>query len=324
MSEPCFIRRIVTKTAASNGIVERSCCGYSGASVNRKSKRTILLAIGLAAGSGLLWLLLRGDIAVLDPQGEIADKERNLIIFASLLSLLVVIPVFVMTFVIAWRYREGNHRARYTPDWDHSRLAESIWWGIPLALILVLSVVTWKSSHDLDPFKPLSSTTKPLNVQVIALQYKWLFIYPEQHIASVNWLQLPEDTPINFSITADAPMNSFWIPKLGGQIYAMNGMSTKLHLMADAPGDYEGSSANISGEGFADMHFTARVTAGNDFREWINQMKQAPEQLNLEAYLKLAEPSTPRQPQAYSWSEAGLYDWVVTRYSTPENQEIAR
>ena len=180
-------------------------------------------------------------------------------IFAALLSLVVVIPVFAMTIYIVWRYRESNQKAKYSPDWDHNSKVETIWWLIPTLLIVVLSVVTWNSSHSLDPFKPIKSSVKPLRVQVIALQWKWLFIYPEQGVASTNILELPVDRPINFEVTADAPMNSFWIPQLGGQIYAMAGMSTQLHLMASEAGTYAGASANLSGKGFAKMKFDTKA-----------------------------------------------------------------
>ncbi len=239
-------------------------------------------------------------------------------IFASLLSLVVVIPVFGLTFWIAWKYRASNTRARYRPDWDGSRVLEAIWWLVPLVLIMVLSVVTWKSSHDLDPFRPLSSNVKPLTVQVVALDWKWLFIYPEQHIASVNYLQFPVGTPLNFQITADAPMNSFWIPKLGGQIYAMAGMSTELHLMADTPGTFPGSSANISGRGFAGMTFEAKASSGAEFRDWVNMIKRSPRTLDESTYRVLAKPSENNPHAYYTANDHNLYDKVVLQYMSPD------
>jgi cytochrome o ubiquinol oxidase subunit 2 len=199
------------------------------------------------------------NIEVFNPKGSIAEKQRNLIIFASLLSLLVIIPVYILTFTFLFKYRETNKKARYTPDWDHNRIYETIWWGIPIAVILLLSIVTWNSTHALDPYKPLSSSEKPLDIQVVALQWKWLFIYPEQNVATVNYVQIPVNRPVTFTITSDAPMNSLWIPQLGGQIYAMSGMSTQLHLIANHAGSYNGSSANISGEGFAGMRFKVNL-----------------------------------------------------------------
>jgi cytochrome o ubiquinol oxidase subunit 2 len=190
-------------------------------------------------------------ISVLNPKGIVALKEYRLIIISTLMMLIVVVPVFFMTVFFAWKYRADNTKAKYKPDEDQNHLAEVVWWGVPFLIIAVLGVITWKSCFELDPFTPLKMNTKPLKIQVIALRWKWLFIYPEQKIATVNFFQFPEKTPINFEITSDAPMNSFWLPELGGQIYAMPGMSTKLHLIADTEGSYRGSSANISGTGFS-------------------------------------------------------------------------
>ncbi len=255
-------------------------------------------------------------ISVLDPGGVVAARERDLIITAVALGLLVVIPVFIMTFGIVWKYRDGRG-ARYTPDWDHNVIAESIWWGLPCLIILLLSVITWNSSHQLDPFKPLASTVKPITIQVVALPWKWLFIYPQQNIATVNYLQFPEQTPVRFEITADAPMNSFWIPRLGGQIYAMAGMSTELHLMADGPGSYRGSSANLSGRGFAGMKFIAQSTSSQDFSTWIDNVKQSPQILDLPAYNKLSRPSENNKPASYAYSDPALYDSIIQKYLGP-------
>jgi cytochrome o ubiquinol oxidase subunit 2 len=274
------------------------------------------IVLALAAISVTAAFLLRGhDIAVLNPEGEIAQKQLNLIIFASALSLLIIIPVFALTGYIVWKYRIDK-KSHYSPDWDQSRAAETIWWVVPTLLILVLSVVTWKSSHELDPYKPIISDKPPITVRVIALQWKWLFIYPEQHIASVNYLQIPEKTPINFEITSDAPMNSFWIPKLGGQVYAMAGMQTKLHLMANQTGDYAGSSANISGSGFAGMKFVTRATTESEFMNWTNAMQQRPD-LNIAGYDQLAKPSKNNPPAYFSIKDTTLYDRVMMKYMMP-------
>jgi cytochrome o ubiquinol oxidase subunit 2 len=261
------------------------------------------------------------DVSVLNPQGEIADKERNLIVFTLLLSAVVVIPVFTLLAVFALKYREGNEKATYHPNWDSNRLLELVWWGIPCAIILTLGIVTWRTTHELDPYNALNSTTKPINVQVVALQWKWLFIYPDQHVASVNLLQIPEKTPINFTITADAPMNSFWIPSLGGQIYAMSGMSTKLHLIANKTGDYRGSSANISGKGFSDMRFTARASSKSDFDKWVEGNKASKNSLNLASYSELAKPGTNKDPVFYSLGDQNIYDTIIMKYMTPEQME---
>ena len=224
----------------------------------------ILLTIITLALSAVLYSYAI-DSAVLDPKGIIALKERDLMYVSTLLMLIVVIPVLILTFAICLRYRASNKEAEYTPKWDFDFLAEAIWWGFPCFIVIILSVVTWYSSRDLDPYKPMSSKIKPVRIQVVALPWKWLFIYPEQNIASVNFFQFPEQVPINFEITADAPMNSFWIPQLAGQIYAMPGMNTKLHLSAEEPGDFRGSSANLSGEGFSGMTFIARASSQTEF-----------------------------------------------------------
>lgn len=256
------------------------------------------------------------DVAVLNPKGEIADKQRNLIVFTLALSAVVVIPVFALLGMFAWRYREGNTKAHYRPNLDNNILLEAIWWGVPCAIILVLGIVTWQSSHELDPYKALNSSVKPVNVQVVALQWKWLFIYPDLHVASVNYLALPEHTPIDFTITADAPMNSFWIPSLGGQVYAMSGMSTQLHLMADTTGNYRGSSANISGAGFADMAFTAHSGTQGDFNAWVQKTQNA-QGLDKTVYDQLARPGTNVTPISYALKDPWLYDKILMKYMTP-------
>lgn len=256
-------------------------------------------------------------IAVLEPRGWIGMKEGRLLITATLLMLLVVIPVFVLTFVFAWRYREGNKKAKYTPEWADSPLAECIWWGLPCAIIAVLSVLTWQSCHELDPYRPIENGKKPLTVQVIALQWKWLFLYPEYQVASLNWLQIPEQTPIRFEITAQAPMNSFWIPDLGGQIFAMPGMSTELHLIADGPGDFRGCSANISGRGFSGMTFTTRACSQELFEEWITTSKHSLEELTQERYDQLAKPSEYDPVVFFSWKEPDLFQRILMKYMGP-------
>lgn len=277
----------------------------------RQAVVAIALIVALTIGL-IVWYLVGHDLAVFSPMGTVAAQQRQLMMFALTLSLVVVVPVFAMLFYIAWNYGEGNKKARYQPNWANSRAAETVWWGVPLVLIVILSVVTWRSSHDLDPAKALSAG-KPMVIQVVALQWKWLFIYPEQGVASVNEVALPQNMPVRFEITADAPMNSFWIPQLGGQIYAMSGMSTELNLIADKVGDYNGVSANISGEGFADMHFKARAMSKADFATWVQQAHNARDELNDDTYTTLAMPST--EKVSYFWSvKPGMYDRVVNKY----------
>ena len=263
----------------------------------------------------VLVLLMQGKtFAILQPAGAIARQQKDLLLFASALSLLVVIPVFVLLGFILWRYRDGNTNATYRPNWDGSKRLESIWWGFPIAIIIVLAVVTYQTSHSLDPYRPLASDKAPVRVQVVSLQWKWLFIYPDQNIATINYLQIPEDRPINFEITSDAPMNSFWIPQLGGQVYAMTGMRTKLHLIADEPGKYVGKSANISGEGFAGMQFDVVSTTDKEFDRWVLETSEQPG-LTKNTYEELRAPSEDVPASVYSIKDKALFETIIAGYS---------
>lgn len=285
-----------------------------------RSKIKFLVGAGLAAGlaTALAVMYLRiNSVAVLNPAGPIADRERDLIITSTILMLVIVLPVFVMTFAIAWRYRAGN-KAAYRPDWDGSRGIELLWWALPLVIIGVLSVIAWRSSHELDPFKPLDNTGRqPLKIQVIALQWKWLFIYPDIGIATVNHIEFPTENPIEFNITSDAPMNSFWIPRLGGQIYAMPGMHTKLHLQADRGGVFRGSSANISGSGFAKMNFTAKATDSASFVKWVESVRLSGAELNSVNYEALARPSSDGSVAFFANTEKNLFNKILAKYLAP-------
>lgn len=255
---------------------------------------------------------------VLNPKGIIALKEYRLIMFCTWMMLIVVVPVLIITVVFALRYRADNTKAKYNPDEDQNHVAEVIWWGVPFVIITILGIVTWKSCLELDPFKPLESETKPLKIQVVALQWKWLFIYPEQKIATVNFVQFPEQTPINFEVSADAPMNSFWIPQLGGQIYAMPGMVAKLHLMADEPGDYWGTSANISGKGFAGMRFSVKSSSETDFNAWVESVKHSNPALD---YDQVLTPSEYVPAAFYKLPQENLFEQIVMKYMIPQRSE---
>jgi cytochrome o ubiquinol oxidase subunit 2 len=277
-----------------------------------------LVLLSLVVVTTIGFLLRHNTYAVLQPRGVIAQKQRTLIITATLLMLLVVVPVLVMTAGIAYKYRATNTKARYMPNWDHNAIAETIWWTIPLVLVAVLGVITWNSSHDLDPSKPIASTTQPITIQVVAMQWKWLFIYPDQNIATLNYVQFPKNTPVNFQITSDAAMNSFWIPQLGGQIYAMAGMTTQLHLMANQAGKYRGASANLSGAGFAGMKFIAEAAEVSNFKDWVNGVKRSPERLTMDTYTQLATASSNVAPKVYAWEDTNLYSSLITKYMGPD------
>lgn len=273
----------------------------------------IVVAVMVA---GAVDYLIRHNIAVLEPAGKIGHEELSLIIVGAVLAVFVVVPVYVLTIMIAVRYRAGNKKAKYDPDFSHSRILETFWWGIPLLIITILSVITWQSAHALDPFKPLSYS-KTVNVDVVALDWKWLFIYPDLKIASVNLLEFPKSEQVHFNITSDTVMNSFWIPQLGSQIYAMPGMSTQLNLEADKPGSYYGSSANISGAGFSSMTFTAKAVSEPEFNQWTKIVRQSGTALNQTSYNRLAQPTDGYPVKYYSFVDPTLYATLVNKYMEP-------
>jgi len=277
----------------------------------KRQTKIIIAALGLGLITALLvWYLQDKTVAVFESRGVIANEQRKLIIFTLLLSLVVVIPVFGLLIMILVKYREGRG-GHYDPTWDHNRLAETIWWVVPLAIIGVLGWVTWHSTHQLDPYRPIASDVQPVRVQVMALDWKWLFIYPDERIATVNYLQIPVDTPINFEISSAGAMNSFWVPQLAGQVYAMSGMSAKLHVMADTPGDYRGVSANLSGEGFAGMHFTVKAVDKDQYYTWTQAAKQSDKQLTAARYQQLVKPSEDDPEATFGWTEQNMYDKAV-------------
>lgn len=289
--------------------------------MNKKLKIIIFSLLALIALTFIVGFFRHANVQVFNSAGSIGAKERNLMLFALGLSLIVVIPVYIMLFSFAWRYREGNKKkTKYSPELAGHWLAETVWWLVPTVLITILSVVAWQSSHSLDPFRPLASRDKTMTIQVVALDWKWLFIYPKQHIASVNLVQFPVGTPVKFQITSDAPMNSLWIPQLGGQIYAMPGMSTQLNLVADRAGSYRGSSSNISGDGFARMDFTARASSQSAFQAWVKSAQNSPSQLSRQAYDQLAQPSEDNPVAYYSSPATDLYSQIIMKYMVPQTQ----
>ena len=286
--------------------------------MKKKNKIIALVTLLLVILIALVVYLYNHNVAVLNPAGTIGQHELWLIIFASLLSLIVVVPVFVLLAVISLKYRESNQKnVKYNPDFDHSRAIEAVWWIVPSAIILVLSIVTWRSSYQLNPYKTIASKKSPLSIEVVALDWKWLFIYPNQHVASVNFFEFPVNTPVSFNVTSDAPMNSFWIPQLGSQIYAMPGMSTKLNLMASKIGAYHGDSANISGIGFAGMNFIAKAATNSSYNHWMQQLEHSSKTLSLSAYNQLAKPSRNNPVAYYAHVQQGLYANIVMKYMNP-------
>lgn len=282
-------------------------------------------AAAVIAVSGLVSFLYvyisTHNMGVFNPKGVIAFAEKDLIVTTTLLMLIVVIPVFILLGAFLWRYRATNTKATYAPDWHGNMMLETIWWTIPIVIIAIIGRLTWISSHELDPYKPIVSSIPPITIEVVALDWKWLFIYPEENIATVNFVQFPKGVPINFKITADAPMNSFWIPQLAGQIYAMAGMDTRLHIMANEYGEYAGLSSNYSGVGFSGMKFTAKVGTREEFDQWVLTAKQASSTLSMSEYKKLAEKSRNNEVSEYSSVEKDLYDKIIMKFMEPAIDE---
>ncbi|NDD58992.1 MAG: ubiquinol oxidase subunit II [Chlamydiae bacterium] len=279
----------------------------------------VLLLIGIAAATVIY--IRTYTIAVLEPKGWVGLREKDLIVTACFLMLIIVIPVLLLTGIFAWRYRESNTKAKHTPDWEHNSIAEYCWWGVPSVIIFVLAVITYKSSHELNPFNPLAFNKKPITIQAVALQWKWLFFYPKQGIATVNYIEFPVDTPINFQITADAPMNSFWIPQLGGQIYAMPAMESKLSLIASEVGDYRGLSANISGTGFAGMKFTAKARSESEFNQWVKEAQSSSAVLSRKEYNQLVTPSENNPAATYVLADTEMFQHILKKYQEPQEQK---
>jgi cytochrome o ubiquinol oxidase subunit II len=262
------------------------------------------------------------NMVVLNPSGDVAMQERDIIVISTVLMLLIIIPVMALTVFFAWKYRQSNRDADYQPEWSHSTQLEVVIWAAPLAIIIALGAVTWVSTHELDPYRPLNrissiqpinSQHKPLSVEVVSLNWKWLFIYPDQGIATVNELAAPVDTPINFKITSSDLMNSFYIPALAGQIYSMAGMETKLHAVINKPGVYKGFSANYSGAGFSGMNFKFHGMTDADFNAWIQKVKSGGDDLSVPVYENLAKPSR-YVPVHYYKSVAGnLYHDILNQ-----------
>jgi len=269
--------------------------------------------LSLIAGA----VLLSGcDSALLNPKGQIAMEQRSLILTAFGLMMIVVIPAVLMAVVFAWKYRATNTEAKYSPNWSHSNKVEAVVWTIPILIIIFLGVLTWKSTHALEPAKPLVSDVKPVEIDVVALDWKWLFIYPEQGIATVNQIAFPANTPVNFKITSNSVMNSFFIPTLGSQIYAMAGMQTKLHLIANEPGTFDGISSNFSGRGFSGMKFKAIATKDDaEFQQWVAKVKAAPNTLTtMDEFEKLASPSENHPVEYFSTASPELFKQVIDKF----------
>jgi cytochrome o ubiquinol oxidase subunit II len=287
----------------------------------RNDRRTTYVRCGaafrLAAFAVAAFALAGCAQGVLDPQGPVGSAEKTILLNSLGIMLAIVVPTILAALVFAWWFRASNTRARYRPDWTYSGRIELIVWFIPLLVILFLGGVIWIGSHDLDPYRPLASERKPLQVQAVSLDWKWLFIYPEEGIASVNELVVPAETPVHFLLTSATVMNQFFVPQLGSMIATMNGMVTQLHLEAGSLGEFYGQSAQFSGDGFSDMHFTVRALPQDAFEQWIAMARQAGPELDQPGYLALSEESLNVSPFTYRRVEPTLFRDIVTHRLPP-------
>jgi cytochrome o ubiquinol oxidase subunit 2 len=254
---------------------------------------------------------------VLDPQGPIGSAERLILLNATAIMLVVVLPVIVLTLAFAWWYRASNARAAYQPDWSYSGHIELVTWSIPAMVVILLAAVGWIGSHELDPGRKLQSDSSPIRIEVVSLDWKWLFIYPEQKVAAVNQLVIPSGVPVEFLLTSATVMNSFFVPQLGSQIYTMPGMTTRLNLLAARPGDYPGLSANFSGDGFSDMRFLVHAVPATEFASWLARTREAGPTLNADAYSQLARPGGDAEARTYSNVDSNLFEQIANPTAPP-------
>ena len=287
--------------------------------INTHAFRWLLKSALIIIGS-LILLSLSGCkehfIGVLNPKGLIASEQRKLFFDTLAVMLIVVLPVSSMSITFVYHYQISHRIRDYKPNWGHNFYLELLWWGIPCVIILVLAIMTWKKTHELDPYRPIAGQTqKPLLIQVIALPWKWVFIYPEQNIATVNYLEIPIGQQVEYWITADnVPMSAFFIPQLGSQIYAMAGMRTRLHLLASEPGVYDGLNTQYNGDGFSDMHFEVHVVKPETLKQWFTEVKKSPNGLTDASYNQLLYPSIADKPKLFSGVQNDLFDKVIMTY----------
>jgi cytochrome o ubiquinol oxidase subunit II len=261
-------------------------------------------------------LLLGGcdHLLLLDPKGPIGDTERFVIIASFVLMLIVVIPVVVMTLIFPWKYRASNPKATYTPKWSSSVKIESVIWLVPAVIVILLGTLVWTTTHRLDPYKPIDTGVKPINIQAVSMDWKWLFIYPDQNIATLNQLVFPANVPLSFRLTSDTVMASFFIPQLGSQIYTMAGMQTQLHLMADEPGVYTGQNQQFTGRGYAEMNFKAVATSPQEYEAWLQKVRSSPDRLDMARYAQLEKPGVDSSVVHFSSVKPGLFDHILRKY----------
>ena len=274
------------------------------------------IVLGLVCLAAIVTAIMHGhNVALFDSRGVIAHDQRNLMVLVTAIMLVVAIPALFMFYFFAWKYRESNSKASRASKAGRRRALVPNMWLVPTAFAVVLSLIMWPAAHRLDPRREIAADAKPIKIQVISMRWKWVFIYPQQHIATVNYVQIPQHTPVTFELTADeAPMSSFWIPNLGGQLYSMTGHANELNLVGDTLGDYTGSSAEINGSGFADMKFTVRVSPQSAFDFWVNEAKLSGKALDETEYNRLLKPSQDNPQVFYASVDGRLYDNVLVKY----------
>lgn len=298
------------------GIFERLGLHATRRSSNATPRR-LASALQWCAVVALPLLLTACHWAVLDPRGPVGQADRAILIDSLAIMLAIGVPTIVATFAFAWWFRASNTRARYRPDWEFSGAIELVVWAIPTMVIILLGGVAWIGSHELDPAKPLSARERPVDIEVISLDWKWLFIYPREGVATINQLVVPAGVPLRFSLTSASVWNVFFVPQLGSMIYAMNGMRTQVNLQADEPGTFQGLSAHFSGDGFSDMHFPVRAVRADEFAAWVNATRGAGPTLDAAAYTALARQSTNLQPSTYGAVMPQLFAQVVGQMIAP-------
>ncbi len=259
---------------------------------------------------------------VLDPAGPVGAAEKLILLDSLAIMLVIVVPTILAIGAFAWWFRASNRSATYRPDWAFSGTLELLIWAVPALVVTFLGGIAWFGSHELDPYQPLKSAAKPIEVEVVSLDWKWLFLYPDEGVAAVNQLVVPAGRPVHFRLTSSGVMNSFFVPQLGSQIYTMAGMTSQLSLQADKPGTYAGLSAQFSGRGFADMHFTVTAVSADDYAKWIATARTTGSTLDQAAFAELVRPSTDTPPAIFSAVEPGLFDRVAGGMGLPDQAKL--
>jgi cytochrome o ubiquinol oxidase subunit 2 len=289
-----------------------------------KNIKILLGSLALVLGFlGIFYVLSSEHALTWHPKGIIARSILDLITTNFILMFIILIPTYLLLFWVVWKYCIKDESAPFEPSHTCGPLGHVLQWGLPTIIVAIMAPITWKMAHELNPYKPIESDVKPLKVQVVALNWKWLFIYPEQEIATLNYFHIPAATPIHLQLTADnAPMNSFWIPQLSGQIYSMPGMTTQLYLMADGPGVYRGHEVEINGEGYSDMTFSVKSMSEGDFEEWVKLVKTSEHHLTANVYQELKKPYVESSLFSYAGVEKELFQKIVKSYMYPMEQVL--